>query len=147
VVLVVIPERLRWNRPWSCASPLARTLVPSWLAASAASATWGYVFAEHFFAGPLAGPSLGVIAVGGLAVAALLVPVYQFMARSCWEYGIEVVLDPKRWGDTRRNLWRELGGAFGAKPSSETAQHAASSPVASGTGTAAAPAEGEEVGG
>jgi hypothetical protein len=111
-VLVAVPEQLRRKRPWTDASERARAVVPSWLAASAAVLTGAYLLAEHFFGGPLAGPSLWVVLVGGLGVAALLVPAYQFMARSCWEYGVEVILDPQRWRDTSRKLWRELGGAF-----------------------------------
>jgi hypothetical protein len=105
VLLVAIPEALRRHRPWSGgASELAKTLVPSWLAALAATATWFYIFLQHFFGGPLAGPSVGLVALGGLAVAALLAPVYQFVARSCWEHGVLVVLDPVRW----RDAWRKV---------------------------------------
>lgn len=125
LLLVVAPERLRRKRPWNHASELARTLMPSWLAASAALLTGLYALAEHFFGGPLAGPSLWVVLVGGLAVAALLAPAYQFVARSCWQYGIEVVLDPERWRDTRRKVWRELGGAFDPDDASGNAQPAA----------------------
>jgi hypothetical protein len=95
-LLIAIPESLRRRRKWKCASDLARALVPAWLAAGAAVATWTYVFLLHFFGGALAGPSLEAVAVGGLATAALLAPPYQFVARSFWQHGAVVVLDPVR---------------------------------------------------
>ncbi len=113
LLVVFIPETLRRNRCWRAASELAKTLVPAWLAASAAAATWLYVVAQHFFGGPLAGVTVEVVLVGGLAAATLLAPVYQFAARSCWEHGVEVVLDPHRWRETwRKVVHEELGTAF-----------------------------------
>lgn len=102
-VAVLCPQWLR--RRGRCMgavrNELARTLLPSWLAAAAALATWAYVFMLRFGAGPLTGArfsTLGV-ATGAAFVALLLVPLYQFTARSCWEHGLEHVLDPLRWRD------------------------------------------------
>lgn len=86
MLVVVTPEALRRYRPWDKASDLAKTLVPAWLSAAAAVATFAYVVVEHFFGAALAGKKLPEVLVGGLAAAALLAPAYQFMARSCWEY-------------------------------------------------------------
>ena len=102
--VVAIPEALRQIRPWDEAADLAKTLVPAWLAAAAAAATFLYVFVQYFFGAALAHRSLPAVLVGGLGTAALLAPVYQFMARSCWEYGVGAVLDPVRWLKT----WREV---------------------------------------
>jgi hypothetical protein len=109
-VLVTIPAKLRKTRPWPDASNLAKTLVPSWLAASAAAATFGYLFAQHWFGGPLSRLSLWAVLVSGLAAAALLAPGYQFMARSLWEHGVEAVLDAGRWRKTWRAVRFELLG-------------------------------------
>lgn len=109
-LLVIIPVNLRRTRPWPKASDLAKTLVPSWLAASAAAATFGYLFAQHWFGGPLAGLSVWTVLVGGMAVAALLAPGYQFMTRSFWEHGVEVVLDAGRWRESWSAVRFELLG-------------------------------------
>lgn len=106
--VVVTPEFLRRNRPWREATDLAKTLVPAWLAAAAALATWASVVAEHFFGGLLWRTSVWLALVGGLTAAALLAPLYQFMARSGWEYGVGVVLDPAAW----RKAWRTVGVDF-----------------------------------
>lgn len=51
----------------------------------------------HFDKGALARYPLGLIVVSGLGAAALLAPLFQFVTRSCWEYGAVVVFDPVRW--------------------------------------------------
>lgn len=95
-LLIMFPAALRRRLPWDRASKLAQTLLPAWLAAAAALMTWIFVLLLHI-GGPLARTSLAATLVGGLGLAALLAPLYQFMARSSWQYGGEAVLDPVRW--------------------------------------------------
>jgi hypothetical protein len=97
LILVGVPAVLRRWLPWGIASGMARSLVPSWLAIAAAFTTWLYIFLLHFGGGALAKYPLGLVIVAGLGAAALLAPLFQFVTRSCWEYGSVVVFDPVRW--------------------------------------------------
>ncbi len=109
--VVFVPQRLRRrSRCMNAVSELARTLLPSWLAAVAAVATWGWVFMLRFGQGSLSGPDFKTlpVAVGAAGVAVLLVPLYQFTARACWQHGIEKVLDPVRWLQVVRDVLEEL---------------------------------------
>jgi hypothetical protein len=120
VAVVLVPQQLRKRHLCiNTVSELARTLVPSWLTAVAAVATWAYVFLLRFGDGALSGSGFGTLAVaaGGAAVAVLLVPVYQFTARSCWEHGLENVLDPQRWRRAVTKVSTEL------RKTAETAPH------------------------
>jgi hypothetical protein len=117
--VVLVPQQLRKRHlRINTVSELARTLVPSWLTAVAAVATWAYVFLLRFGDGALSGSGYGTLAVaaGGAAVAVLLVPVYQFTARSCWEYGLETVLDPQRWWQAVTDVGTELRKTAEAVP-------------------------------
>jgi hypothetical protein len=115
LILIAIPAVLRhWLLPWGTASSLARSLVPSWLAAVATVLTWLYIILLHFGGGALARDPLGLIVVTGLAAALILVPVFQFVARSCWEYGFVAVFDPVRWHGAFRAVFDEVLGAHGS---------------------------------
>ena len=115
LILIGIPAVLRhWLLPWGAASGLARSLVPSWLAAVATVLTWLYIILLHFGGGALARDPLGLIVVTGLAAALILVPVFQFVARSCWEYGFVAVFDPVRWHGAFRVVFDEVLGARGS---------------------------------
>ena len=116
-LVLIYPQDLRRWLPWDRATKLSRKLLPAWLAAAAAAVTWIYILLLHFAGGPLASTSMPVLLVAGFGVATLLVPLYQFMARSCWRYGREAVFDPGRWHDTvvkvrseikdaKRSYWR-----------------------------------------
>ena len=107
-LLVVFPGALRRRLPWDHATELAQSLLPAWLAAAGVGITWLYVLLLHFGDGPLAKTSLAVTLVGGLGLAVLLAPLYQFMARSCWQYGGEAVLDPVRWLAAWRKVAKEI---------------------------------------
>ena len=85
-LLVIYPQELRRRLPWGHATELSRTLLPAWLAAAAAVITWIYILLSHLAGGPLASTSVPVLLVAGVGVATLLLPLYQFMARSCWQY-------------------------------------------------------------
>ncbi len=104
LLLVGVPAVLRRWLPWHTASEMARSLVPSWLAAAAAILTWLYIVLLHFGGGALAHDPVGLIVVAGIGAASLLAPLFQFIARSCWEYGSLALLDPLRWrsGQDRR---------------------------------------------
>ena len=116
-LVVMYPHDLRQWLPWDRATKLSRKLLPAWLAAAAAVITWIYILLLHFAGGPLASTSMPVLLVAGFGVATLLVPLYQFMAMSCWRHGREAVFDPVRWRaafvkvrseikDARRSYWR-----------------------------------------
>jgi hypothetical protein len=110
-VVVVVPGRLRRRgRAMGDVPERAAVLFPSWLAATAAVATWGYIFLLRFGRGVLSGSGFGTLAVGAgaVAVAVLMVPAYQFVARSCWERGLENMLDPVRWREAVREVFRAL---------------------------------------
>ena len=96
-MLVIIPYEMHEYLPWDHAKKLTRTLLPAWQAAAAAVLTWIDILLLHFVGGPLASTSLPVLIVAGFGVATLLVPLYQFIARSCWQYGAAAVFDPVRW--------------------------------------------------
>jgi hypothetical protein len=143
-LLIGIPEVLRRNgQTWDQAVDPAKARTPAFLAAWAAVATYLYIIAEHFFGGPLAGPPLRVLLAGGIAVAAMLAPAYQIVARACWEHGVAEVLDPARWRKAWRAVSAELGDAFeqlekkmDAKPygSGEASDTAPPDPAGSGSG-------------
>lgn len=115
LILIGIPAVLRhWLLPWRAASGLARSLVPSWLTAVATVLTWLYIVLLHFGGGALAKDPLGLIMVTGLAAALILVPVFQFVARSCWEHGFVAVFDPVRWHVAFRDVFSEVLGARGS---------------------------------
>ena len=59
----------------------------------------------------LASTSVPVLLVAGVGVATLLLPLYQFMARSCWQYGSEAVFDPVRWCAAVVKVHREIAVA------------------------------------
>jgi len=69
----------------------------------------------HFGGGALAKDSLSLIAVAGLGAALLLVPLFQFVARSCWEYGFLTVFDPVRWRGASRAVHDEVRRAREAR--------------------------------
>jgi hypothetical protein len=109
--VVLVPQRLRMRgRCMNAVGGLTRTLLPSWLAAAAAVATWAWVFLLRFGRGSLSGPDFKTlpVAVGAAGVAVLLVPLYQFAARSFWQHGIENVLDPQRWLQAVRDVLADL---------------------------------------
>jgi hypothetical protein len=108
LVLTAIPAALRNWLPWNSASNLARSLVPSWLAAAATILTWLYIVLLHFSGAALAKDPLSLVVVAGLVTAVLLVPLFQFVARSCWEYGFVAVFDPVRWRDAFRDVYDEV---------------------------------------
>jgi len=116
-IVAGIPAVLRRWLPWSIASGMARSLVPSWLAAGAAFTTWSYIVLMHFDKGALARYPLGLIVVSGLGAAALLAPLFQFVARSCWEYGAVVVFDPLRWRSAFLTVFDEVWRARAARVS------------------------------
>lgn len=116
-ILAGIPAVLRRWLPWSIASGMARSLVPSWLAAGAAFATWVYIVLMKFDKGALAKYPLGLIVVSGLGAAALLAPLFQFVARSCWEYGAVVVFDPLGWRSAFTTVFDEVRRARAARVS------------------------------
>jgi hypothetical protein len=116
-ILAGIPAVLRRWLPWSIASGMARSLVPSWLAAGAAFTTWLYIVLMHFDKGALASYPLGLIVVSGLGAAALLAPLFQFVTRSCWEYGPVVVFDPVRWRSAFLAVFDEVRRARAARVS------------------------------
>lgn len=107
-IVAGIPAVLRRSLPWSIASGMARSLVPSWLAAGAAFTTWLYIVLMHFDKGALAKYPLGLIVISGLGAAALLAPLFQFVARSCWEYGAMMVFDPVRWRSAFLSVFDEV---------------------------------------
>ena len=82
-LLVIIPYEMHEYLPWDHAKKLSRTLLPAWQAAAAAVMTWIDILLLHFAGGPLASTSVLVLMVAGFGVATLLVPLYQFIARSC----------------------------------------------------------------
>ena len=110
-MLVIIPDELREYLPWDRAKKLSRTLLPAWQAAAAAVLTWIDIMLLHFAGGPLASTSLLVLMVAGFGVATLLVPLYQFIARSCWQYGAAAVFDPVRWRAAVVKVRREIKAA------------------------------------
>jgi hypothetical protein len=117
--VILVPQQLRKRHLCiNTVSELARTLVPSWLTAVAAVATLAYVFLLRFGDGALSGSGFGTLAVaaGGAAAAVLLVPVYQFTARSCWEHGLETVLDPQHWRQAVTDVRSELRQTAEAVP-------------------------------
>jgi hypothetical protein len=116
-ILGGVPALLRRWLPWECASTRWRSLVPSWLAAAAAILTWLYVVFLHFGRGALATDSLGSVIVGGLLAALVLVPLFQFVARSGWEYGSVMILDPQRWVSAFRDFFEEIREARGSRGS------------------------------
>jgi hypothetical protein len=121
-LLVIIPYEMRDYLPWDRAKKLTRTLLPAWQAAAAAVLTWIDIVLLHFAGGPLASTSVPVLMVAGFGVATLLVPVYQFMARSCWQYGPTAVLDPVRWRDAVVKVRREIKDARRARTRQELRQ-------------------------
>jgi hypothetical protein len=122
-LLVIFPELLRRRLPWHRATKLARTLLPSWLTAAAAVITWIQIMLLHF-SGQLPTTPLGALLVAGLGVAVLLTPLYQFISRSCWEYGIEAVLDPLRWHGAWRKVYDEVRSSFGSDAAARTSSSA-----------------------
>jgi hypothetical protein len=110
-LLIMFPAALRRRLPWDGATKLAQTLLPAWLAAAAAVVTWIFVLVLHF-GGPLNHTSLAATLIGGLGLAALLAPLYQFMARSCWQHGGDAVLDPVRWRAAFATVRTELRQAY-----------------------------------
>jgi hypothetical protein len=110
-LLIWYPQQLRRRLPWNRATELSRTLLPAWLAAGAAVITWAYILLLHLAGGPLATTSVQVLLVAGFGVATLLVPLYQFMARSCWQYGTEAVFDPMRWCAAVVEVHKEIKAA------------------------------------
>jgi hypothetical protein len=119
LLLVWFPQALHRRLPWHSATKLARTLLPSWLAATAAVITWIQVVLLHV-GGKLPGTPLAALLVAGLGVALLLVPLYQFVARSFWEYGVGAVLDPVRWHAAWREVYGEVRRSFGSGCHAET---------------------------
>jgi hypothetical protein len=110
-LVVIIPDEMHEYLPWDHAKKLSRTLLPAWQAAAAAVMTWIDILLLHFAGGPLASTSLLVLMVAGIGVATLLVPLYQFLARSCWQYGAAAVFDPVRWRDAVRKVRKEVKAA------------------------------------
>ena len=110
-LLVIIPDERREYLPWDRAKKLTRTLLPAWQAAAAAVLTWIDILLLHFAGGPLASTPVLVLMVAGFGVATLLVPLYQFMARSCWRYGAAAVFDPVRWRAAVVKVRREIKAA------------------------------------
>ncbi len=45
----------------------------------------------------MAGIPLGALAASIVAVMALVIPLYQLIARACWRYGLADLLDPATW--------------------------------------------------
>ena len=110
LTLLMFPLELHNILPWDRAKKLTRTLLPAWLAAAAAVFTWIDIVLLHFAGGPLASTSVPVLMVAGIGVATLLLPLYQFMARSCWQYGT-AVFDPARWRDAVVKVRKEIKAA------------------------------------
>jgi hypothetical protein len=121
-LLVVYPRGLRKSLPWDGATELSRTLLPAWLAAAASVLTWIYVLLLHFGWGPLTSTPARVLLVAGLGVATLLAPLYQFIARSCWQYGSEAVFDPVRWRAAVMKVHKEIAAAQFLYPQTGKAQ-------------------------
>jgi len=111
ILLVIIPGEMHEYLPWDDATKLSRKLLPAWQAAAAAVMTWIDILLLHFAGGPLASTSLPVLMVAGFGVATLLLPLYHFIARSCWQYGAAGVFDPERWRDAFVNVRREVKAA------------------------------------
>jgi hypothetical protein len=106
-LLVGVPAVLRRWLSWHTASEHAKSLMPSWLAAAATVLTWLYIVLLHFGGGALAHAALGLITVAGIGAAALLAPLYQFIARSCWEYGSLTLFDPRMARGSQRRRQRD----------------------------------------
>lgn len=132
-LLVIFPQRLRRRLPWHRATKLARTLLPSWLTAASAVITWIQILLLHFTHQLPTAPLVAWL-VAGLGVAVLLTPLYQFIARSCWEYGIEAMLDPARWHGTWRKVYDEIRSSFasGAHAGTTSSANAGKSPLDAG---------------
>lgn len=108
ILLFWNPAHLRRTLPWEQASQQARDLVPAWQAAGAAIATWLFIVLQGVSGGVLADRPLGTVAVAGLGAATLLAPLYQFLARSCWQCGMGAVFDPVRWLAAWRSVTDEI---------------------------------------
>jgi hypothetical protein len=127
LLLVGVPAVLRRWLPWDTASEMARSLVPSWLAAAAAILTWLYIIVMHFGGAALAHDPMGLIVVAGIGAAALLAPLFQFIARSCWEHGSLALFDPLRWrgavsavaDEIRRSRRMRSSGQYGRPGSAQ----------------------------
>ena len=111
ILLIIIPFEMHEYLPWDHATKLSRTLLPAWQAAAAGVMTWIDIVLLHFAGGPLASTSLPVLLVAGFGVATLLVPLYHFIARSCWQYGASAAFDPMRWHDAVKNVRKEVNRA------------------------------------
>ena len=81
------------------------------------SQTWVYIVFLHFGGGALAGTHLGAVIVGGLLVALLLVPLFQFVVRTGWEYGPVRMLEPLRWGGAFHDFLDEIRRARASRGS------------------------------
>ena len=99
----------------------------SWLAAAAAILTWLYIVLLHFGRAALAHDPMGLIVVAGIGAAALLAPLFQFIARSCWEYGSLALFDPLRWRGAVRTVADEIRRSRGAGASGRR-RHAVNQP-------------------
>ena len=128
IAVFVVPQFLRkLHRPMGAVSEQTQTLLPSLLAVVAGVATWVYLFTMRFGQGALSGRDFNTlaVAVGGAGVALLLVPMYQYTIKSCWEHGLENLLDPVRWRSAVRDVFREL-----ANPNQTAAEQQQNQPSA-----------------
>jgi hypothetical protein len=106
--LLLRPEIIRRSLPFEQASEQARRVVPAGLAVGAAFATGSYLLALHFFNQPLVRIAAGPLAASIVAVMALLTPLYQFIARTCWRYSLADVLTPTAWWAKWRQIKEEI---------------------------------------
>ncbi|MGZ4543601.1 MAG: hypothetical protein ACXVXI_10875 [Mycobacteriaceae bacterium] len=81
-----------------------------------------YIVFLHFGGGALARTHLGAVIVGGLLAALLLVPLFQFVARTGWEYGPVRMLEPLRWGSAFRDFLAEVREARASRDSGEVGE-------------------------
>jgi hypothetical protein len=122
-LVVILPENFRKKKvDWR-----PDRVSPPWLAGFAAFATWLFIFLLHFSGLPTPG-GVGVLAVTAFFAAVLLAPFYQFLARSCWQYGAAKVFNPREWWSAWSKARQEMRLAFDPGPpaigarSSQTAE-------------------------
>src|SRR5690349_6682116 len=102
------PEIIRRKLPFERASEQALRFVPAGLGVIAAIVTGSYLLVLHFFNQSLSTIPPGPLAASILAVMTLLAPLYQFIARACWRYGLADFLDPMAWWAKWRTVTDEV---------------------------------------
>ncbi len=106
--LLFWPEVLHRELPSEQASEQTLRLLPAGLAVGAAIVTGSYLLALHFLNEPLARIPPRPLAASIVAVMALLMPLYQLIARACWRYGLANLIDPAVW----LAKWSEVTNEF-----------------------------------